>query len=162
MRHPTLLFALVLAACTATHSQPRGDAAIADAAALDASARDAAASGMDAAAPDASQHPDAAATAPACKVGGQTYASGSGGIPDPVSCNTCSCDAGKLNSCTKIACPKPCPAHTSYATSCALCGPTDACEVMEFGCFSTCKSSADCTTAGYGFCLQGICKNVCG
>lgn len=86
-----------------------------------------------------------------CKVDGIVYPSGAGKIPDPTSCNQCSCDNGKL-ACTEIACDKPCPAGTQLATSCAACGPTDACLVVEYACRPTCTD----TCAG-GSCINGAC-----
>jgi hypothetical protein len=84
------------------------------------------------------------------------YPSGATGLPDPVSCNTCSCVDGQL-ACTKIACPTACPTGTAFSTQCAQCGPTDACEVVEHACLPTCVDT--CTS---GVCLDGVCKTVCG
>jgi len=98
----------------------------------------------------------------ACKVDGDVYPSGSTGVPDPASCNTCSCDDGLVTACTEIACPEPCPQGSVLATSCASCGPTDACEVVEYGCRPECEQGGDeCTTLG-GLCLDGVCRSVCG
>jgi hypothetical protein len=91
-----------------------------------------------------------------CKVNGIVYPSGSSNLPDPFSCNTCSCLDGQL-SCTDIACPLPCPSGTIPSTQCAQCGPTDGCEVVEHACLPVCTST--CTT---GLCLDGACKTVCG
>jgi hypothetical protein len=91
-----------------------------------------------------------------CKVEGVVYPGGSGNIPDPFSCNTCSCLDGQLD-CTKIACPEPCPAGTVQATQCAQCGPTDACEIVEHACLPACTS-----TCATGMCLNGVCAMVCG
>lgn len=93
---------------------------------------------------------------PACKVNGVVYPDGASNIPDPVSCNTCVCQAGQL-ACDNASCPKPCPAGTLFAQSCAECGPTDACLVVELGCMPTCTDACDA-----GFCNQGICVSVCG
>ena len=95
-------------------------------------------------------------SAPACKVAGVVYKSGSSGIPDPISCNECSCQAGELN-CTEIGCPKPCPTNTSYAEQCAQCDPTDACLIVEHACLPTCSDSCQ-----EGQCIEGVCRNVCG
>jgi hypothetical protein len=43
-----------------------------------------------------------------CKTGGIVYPHGARNIPDPTSCNTCSCDNGQLI-CTEIGCPIDCP-----------------------------------------------------
>jgi hypothetical protein len=94
--------------------------------------------------------------AASCKVGGIVYPSGTSGISDPTSCNKCSCDDGQL-SCTEIGCPKPCPSGTQFGSQCAQCGPTDACQVIEYACLPTCTDS--CPT---GVCSNGICRQVCG
>jgi hypothetical protein len=95
-----------------------------------------------------------------CKVAGVVYADGEGGIPDPTSCNTCSCMDGQL-ACTEIGgCEKPCPDGYAFGSDCAQCGPTDACEIPEYDCFETCTDS--CAGAGY-LCLQGLCVDgICG
>jgi hypothetical protein len=94
-----------------------------------------------------------------CKVGGKLYADGEGNIPDPTSCNTCSCVDGDL-ACTEIGCPVPCPDGQSYGKQCAECGPTDACLTVEHGCFPTCQDG--CAQAG-ALCVNGVCiTGVCG
>jgi hypothetical protein len=97
----------------------------------------------------------------ACEVGGTVYPSGSDGIADPQSCNTCLCDQGQLI-CTEIACPEPCPAGTEYAVSCSQCGPADGCEILRSDCLPTCQSNADCTGDAPPFCFDGICRILCG
>ena len=92
-----------------------------------------------------------------CLVGGVYYASGVSGIPDPTSCNTCTCDQGQLN-CTEKFCPKDCPAGTAFGSQCAQCGPTDACQIVEFGCLPQCST----TCSNGGLCSGGICRTVCG
>jgi pacifastin inhibitor LCMII len=92
----------------------------------------------------------------ACKVAGVVYPSGATGIPDPVSCNKCSCENGQL-SCTEINCPSACPMGTIYAVECAQCGPTDDCEVAEYGCLPTCTDA--CMS---GMCVNGVCRQLCG
>ncbi|HKO50590.1 MAG TPA: hypothetical protein VJV79_22860 [Polyangiaceae bacterium] len=92
----------------------------------------------------------------ACKVAGVVYPHGAGGIPDPTSCNSCSCGDGQL-ACTLIGCERPCPAGTKRATQCAQCGPTDRCEIVEHACLPTCTD--DCAN---GVCLDGVCRNICG
>jgi hypothetical protein len=96
-----------------------------------------------------------------CEVEGKTYASGDDGISDPFSCNSCSCDDGGLI-CTEIACAEPCPDGTAAGTSCARCGPTDACEVQRTGCLPECDDNDDCQGTGSGFCAGGLCKLLCG
>ena len=93
---------------------------------------------------------------PGCKVAGVVYADGSSGIPDPISCNLCSCNAGQL-ACTDQACPMPCPTGTKLATSCAQCGPTDACEVVEHACRAVCTDTCTAGVCVDGACLTGIC-----
>jgi hypothetical protein len=99
-----------------------------------------------------------------CKVDGQVYPDGADQIPDPTSCNTCICNDGQLN-CTEINCPSPCEAGTALGTSCISCGPTDACLIVETGCLSTCDSTVDADgqcDEGNGFCLDNLCRAVCG
>jgi len=93
----------------------------------------------------------------ACQVDGVIYPHGTGGIPDPVSCNTCQCSDGQLG-CTEIGCPEPCPAGTSYGVQCVQCGPADGCEVLEHACLPVCSDGA-CEVGG---CIDGICRLLCG
>ena len=96
-----------------------------------------------------------------CKVNGQVYSHGTSGIPAPDGCNTCSCDDGVLG-CTEIGCMNdpPCPVGMATGTQCALCGPTDACQVVEYGCFKTCVDG--CAEMGAS-CIAGLClTSVCG
>lgn len=92
----------------------------------------------------------------ACKVGGKIYPSGAGGIPDPTSCNECSCYNGQL-ACTEVNCPIACPPNSVPSTQCAACGPTDGCDVVEFGCLPVCTSSC-----ASGACVNGVCRSICG
>lgn len=94
--------------------------------------------------------------AAACKVGGKVYPSGASGIPDPTSCNKCSCENGQL-SCTEIYCPIACPPNSVPSTQCAACGPTDGCDVVEFGCLPVCTDSC-----ASGACVNGVCRSICG
>jgi hypothetical protein len=91
-----------------------------------------------------------------CKVEGMVYPSGSSGIPDPTSCNTCECTDGQL-SCTEINCPRPCPPDSAFGTQCAGCGPADACEVVEHGCLPVCTDTCEA-----GSCIDGLCRTLCG
>ena len=91
----------------------------------------------------------------ACKVNGTIYADGTPGIPDPISCNTCTCMDGAL-SCTEVDCPKPCPAGTTFARSCAQCGPTMECDVVELACRPACTG-----TCAEGDCIDGVCIAPC-
>jgi len=95
----------------------------------------------------------------ACKVGGVVYPDGATGIPDPTSCNKCTCSDGEL-SCTEINCPTPCPTEHGFASQCALCGPTDECLIVEHACLPTC--SPDGPACAEGACSAGICRNRCG
>jgi hypothetical protein len=92
----------------------------------------------------------------ACRVGDTVYPNGTGGIPDPFSCNTCSCEEGALL-CTEIACPVECPPDTAPSSQCAACGPVDNCEVVEYSCLPTCEDT--CET---GSCDEGVCRSLCG
>ena len=96
----------------------------------------------------------------ACEVEGVVYPSGSDGVGDPLSCNTCACEDGELTACTDAACPEPCPGGTAFGMSCARCGPTDACEIVHIGCLPSCDSDGDC--AGSGYCDRGVCRTLCG
>jgi hypothetical protein len=91
-----------------------------------------------------------------CKANGVVYESGVSGIPDPGSCNECTCEDGQLI-CTEIGCPKECPPDSAYGRQCAKCGPRDDCEVVEYGCLPVCEE-----TCQGGACVEGVCKNLCG
>ena len=99
----------------------------------------------------------------ACRVDGETYPNGSG-VPDPYSCNGCTCNQGQIDSCTEIGCPEPCPDATAEGTSCAACGPADGCEIVETGCLPACNSDADCDDPDYPMCVidGGYCAMLCG
>jgi hypothetical protein len=96
-----------------------------------------------------------------CKVAGTVYPDGADDIPDPSSCNTCSCYDGAL-ACTEIGgCEKPCPDGQGFGTDCASCGPTDACEIPEYDCFPRC-SNGECAGVGE-LCVSGLCvSGLCG
>ncbi len=98
----------------------------------------------------------------ACEVGGQVYPSGTANVPDPRSCNKCSCVDGALSGCTKISCPVVCPGGTTYGTSCSSCGPTDACATVRLGCLPACGVDADCTDVTLHSCQAGVCRSLCG
>jgi hypothetical protein len=94
-----------------------------------------------------------------CKVDGVVYAHGAQNIPSPTDCNTCSCDDGQL-ACTELGCPNECPTGTDGGSQCALCGPTDACQVVEYGCFPQCDTASDCNPSEAcvsNRCVSGIC-----
>jgi hypothetical protein len=95
-------------------------------------------------------------TGAACKVGDQTYPSGSAGVPDPVSCATCTCSDGQLVCDDSADCPLPCPPDTAYATQCAQCSDGVGCEVVEHGCLPTCGDSCE-----EGACVLGVCRSLC-
>lgn len=99
-------------------------------------------------------------TGVACKVGDEVYPSGTGAVPDPFSCNTCTCEDGQLVGCTELDCPSSCPRDFVPATQCAQCGPVDECEVVEHGCFTECDRESDCRDGG--FCVEGVCRRLCG
>jgi hypothetical protein len=91
-----------------------------------------------------------------CKVSGRIYADGEGGIPDPVSCNQCTCEDGQL-ACTEIGCPTPCPDGTAFGTGCAECGPVDDCLVVEYACFPACTDACENGFCSNGACVTGLC-----
>lgn len=93
---------------------------------------------------------------PGCKVDGVVYSDGAAGIPDPISCNVCSCNAGQL-SCTEQNCPRPCPAGSVLASRCAQCRAADACEVVEHACFPACTDTCAEGVCTDGVCLTGMC-----
>ena len=95
-----------------------------------------------------------------CEVEGVVYPSGSDGVGDPLSCNTCACEDGALTTCTEIGCPEPCPEGTTYGTSCVECGPVDQCEVVRIGCLPSCEDDDDCSSGGA--CHEGVCRTLCG
>ena len=92
-----------------------------------------------------------------CMVDGQVYASGTSNVPDPVSCNTCTCIDGYLECDDGAHCPEDCPPDRVYASRCAECGEADRCKVVEHACLPTCSESCD-----EGVCIQGVCKTLCG
>jgi hypothetical protein len=94
----------------------------------------------------------------ACKVGGIVYPSGANGIPDPSSCNECTCADGRLV-CTEIGCPLPCPPDRAPASQCALCGEGNACAIVEHGCLPTCGPGG--SACAQGTCVDGVCQNLC-
>jgi hypothetical protein len=94
-----------------------------------------------------------------CEVNGLTYPDGSGGVPDPFSCNKCACVDGQVNACTEAHCPVDCAKGSAPGEACASCGPTDGCLSVRTGCLPTCDEKNPCES---GFCLDGLCKNVCG
>jgi hypothetical protein len=93
-----------------------------------------------------------------CKVFGRVYSSGSTYVPDPHSCNICSCEDGELL-CTEKNCPNACPPNGAPGMQCAECGPTDACLIVEHTCLPVCSESEQCNGAA---CLSGMCRTVCG
>jgi len=104
---------------------------------------------------------DVVPTGAACEVDGVVYPNGWTMVPDPISCNTCTCTDGQLGSCTEAACPDLCPEGTLLETECTACAPNDACEVVHTGCLPTCDGQPDCAESG-GFCSVGVCRMVCG
>lgn len=95
-----------------------------------------------------------------CEVNGVVYPDGSTDVPDPASCNTCSCVDGQVTDCTKIHCPVDCGEGFTLGSECAECGPTDACVSTRTGCLPECETQDDCSG---GYCSSdGLCKNVCG
>lgn len=91
-----------------------------------------------------------------CKVDGSVYADGASSLPDPTSCNTCTCRDGEL-SCTNLDCPEPCPKDTKLAKSCAQCGSRLDCDVVEHACQPTCSD----TCSSGATCVDGACVPDC-
>jgi hypothetical protein len=95
----------------------------------------------------------------ACQVNGNRYPHGASNVDDPTSCNTCSCEDGELTVCTDAECPtEPCATGTQLATSCAVCGPGDGCEVRRTDCHPACEDHTDCDE---GTCVEGACVVLC-
>jgi hypothetical protein len=80
-----------------------------------------------------------------CQTDDGIYASGAKHVPDPYSCNTCSCDDGKITGCTEINCPKPCPDNSMPALGCLSC-VNDDCELGHYACFTSIY--VDCNDSG--------------
>lgn len=98
----------------------------------------------------------------ACEVDGLTYPDGWTSVPDPFSCNTCECIDGEVNACGQSGCVQDCPAGTAPGTTCAVCGPTDACLVVETGCLPKCEPNDAIPCSNGGVCLNGLCGSPCG
>lgn len=97
-----------------------------------------------------------------CEVDGVVYPDGATDVPDPGSCNTCSCVDGEVTVCTEINCPVDCEEGFTLGTECAECGPTDACLSIHTGCLPVCETQDDCASSG-GFCSsEGVCASLCG
>lgn len=92
-----------------------------------------------------------------CQVDGVVYPSGSSDVPDPFSCNTCSCENGELTGCSENDCPSECPPNSVQGTQCAQCGADDGCEVVDHACLPVCNDTCD-----EGACVDGVCKSFCG
>lgn len=103
---------------------------------------------------------DAASSGPSCEVGGVVYPHGSTNVPDPGSCNTCTCSAGEVTGCTKIYCPIECEEGSIYGTDCTDCGPVDECLTVRTGCLPACQTEGGCEESG-GYCIDGACRNIC-
>lgn len=98
----------------------------------------------------------------ACEVDGITYPDGFASVPDPFSCNSCECIDGDVNGCTQGGCTQDCPAGTAPGTTCAACGPTDACLVLKTGCLPECDPADAVPCPAGGVCLNGLCGSPCG
>jgi hypothetical protein len=87
------------------------------------------------------------------------YPSGDTTLPDPTSCNTCTCDNGMVTACTEIACARPCPDGSELSTDCAHLSSTGmGCEIARTACLPTCATDADCAE---GSCQAGACEILC-
>ncbi len=105
---------------------------------------------------------DAQPPGASCEVDDIVYPDGANYVPDPASCNTCSCDDGEVTGCTEMDCPKECEDGTALGSDCAECGPVDNCVTVRTTCLPTCETEDDCSQAGAGACIDGLCKNFCG
>jgi hypothetical protein len=97
-----------------------------------------------------------------CEVDGVVSPDGATAVPEPAGCNTCACVDGAVTNCTKIGCPSECEEGSALGTECADCGPTDACLTVRSGCLPICETQEDCSEAGGGPCIEGLCRSVCG
>ena len=99
----------------------------------------------------------------ACLVDGIVYEDGAT-VPDPFSCNSCTCEDGEISICTEIGCGEVCGDGTTEASMCAECGPAGGCAVRETGCLAVCRDDDGCTDAAHPFCdVQfGVCVNTPG
>jgi hypothetical protein len=81
-----------------------------------------------------------------CEVNGARYSAGFANIPDPLSCNTCTCEADGSLTCTTLPCPaEACPTGTSAASECVVCGQdAGACDLRRTGCLTSCNTADDC------------------
>ncbi len=95
-----------------------------------------------------------------CQVDGLVYDSGSASVPDPFSCNLCTCTDGHLD-CDSADCPELCPPEMVAGTQCVQCGNSaEACEVIEHACLPVCGSGLPCQDGSV--CVAGVCKTLCG
>lgn len=98
----------------------------------------------------------------ACEVDGQRYPDGATDVPDPFSCNTCSCDNGQIGGCTEADCPtNGCGAGEEPATACAACGPAGGCTALVTGCLPSCGGPQDCEGSIGSACIDGVCQPLC-
>lgn len=95
-----------------------------------------------------------------CVVGEITYPHGASGVPDPGSCNTCSCNDGSITGCTKLNCPVACEDGLEIGSECAECRPDGACLAMRTGCLPVCDSPDECDGPGAA-CTDGLCRSNC-
>lgn len=102
----------------------------------------------------------AEATQKSCVVGEITYPHGASGVPDAGSCNTCSCDDGKLTGCTKAACPIACSGELGMGSECAECDANDTCLAVRTACLPVCDSTEECQDSSTN-CIDGLCRTTC-
>jgi len=93
----------------------------------------------------------------ACRAEGVTYGDGVSSIPDPTSCNRCSCYDGHLNCSDAEDCAKPCAAGLIRAESCREC-VAGTCVVVDTGCYPACTDDGSCAE---GSCQAGACVTPC-
>lgn len=110
----------------------------------------------DAALPDGDWGAKLRSTLAACRVNGVTYASGARAVPDPRSCNTCTCLDGVLTACTELACSNVCTSGSAFGFACVRFG-VEGCLETEFGCRPACTSDEACAAPATCDLEQGVC-----
>lgn len=83
-----------------------------------------------------------------CIVGGQIYTDGASNVPDPFSCNTCTCQDGEITGCTEMACPNPPGPVGTRCRDDADCLSGLTCYKQLAGERPVCTATCDSTTGG--------------
>lgn len=98
-----------------------------------------------------------ASSGASCKINGVSYASGSKAVPDPRSCNTCTCRDGALVGCSQLACGNACTTGSAFGFSCVRFG-VEGCLENEFGCRPACSGDETCAAPATCDREQGVCS----